>query len=165
MTTVGTTPRLVACDGTDMWVANFGNATVTRIRASDGRFLETWTSAGAAWEPIAAMGAVFVTGNTNPGNLYRIDPAATPGDVTTVASSLGSSPAGIAFDGGRFWTANAGGTVSIVTPKATIPWTVTTVTAGFSVPFGALYDGSNVWVTDAYVPCEARLQRGRCCRP
>src|SRR5262249_59966606 len=87
-------------------------------------------------------GAVFVTGNTVPGRLYRIDPAATPGDVTTVASTLGDSPAGIAFDGGRFWTANIGGTVSIVTPKATIPWTVTTVTTGFSVPLGALYDGS-----------------------
>ena len=149
VTTVGTTPRLVTCDGTDMWVANFGNDTVTRIRASDGRFLETWTAAIDAWEPIAAMGAVFVTGNTAPGgNLYRIDPAASPGDVTTVATSLGSSPAGIAFDGGRFWTANVGGTVSIVTPKATIPWTVTTVTAGFFVPFGALYDGTNIWVTD-----------------
>lgn len=147
VTTVGTTPRLVTCDGTDMWVANFGNATVTRIRASDGRFLETWTSAGSAWEPIAAMGAIVVSGNTVPGRLYRIDPSAPAGDVTTVASTLGNSPTGIAFDGGRFWTANIGGSVSIVTPQATLPWTVTTVTTGF-VPLGALYDGSNVWVTD-----------------
>jgi hypothetical protein len=147
VTTVGTTPRLVTCDGTDMWVANFGSATVTRIRASDGRFLETWTSAGAAWEPIAAMGAIVVSGNTAPGRLYRIDPSAPSGDVTTVASTLGNSPAGIAFDGGRFWTANISGSVSIVTPQATLPWTVTTVTTGF-VPLGALYDGSNVWVTD-----------------
>jgi hypothetical protein len=38
--------------------------------------------------------------------------------------------------------------VSIVTPGATIPWTVTTVTAGFTGPFGTIYDGANIWVTD-----------------
>jgi hypothetical protein len=38
--------------------------------------------------------------------------------------------------------------VSIVTPAASIPWTVTTVTAGFSGgPVGAVFDGTNVWVT------------------
>src|SRR5262249_42606154 len=35
-----------------------------------------------------------------------------------------------------------------VTPGLTTPWTVTTVTTGFSVPLGALFDGANVWVTD-----------------
>ena len=41
------------------------------------------------------------------------------------------------------------GSVSIVTPGATIPWTVTTVTAGFNTPDGALHDGANIWVADA----------------
>ena len=36
-----------------------------------------------------------------------------------------------------------------MTPGATIPWTVTNVSPGFSEPAGALYDGSSVWVTDA----------------
>jgi len=38
--------------------------------------------------------------------------------------------------------------VSIVTPGSTIPWTVTTVTAGFAQPQGILFDGSNIWLTD-----------------
>jgi YVTN family beta-propeller protein len=40
--------------------------------------------------------------------------------------------------------------VSIITPGASLPWTVTTVTAGFSSfgPGGILYDGANIWVTD-----------------
>ena len=38
--------------------------------------------------------------------------------------------------------------VSIVTPGATIPWTVTTLTTGFVDPWGVLYDGANIWVTD-----------------
>jgi streptogramin lyase len=94
------------------------------------------------------MGRILVTGNTNPGNLYRIDPSQAAGAVETVASNLGSGPQGIAFDGARVWTANFGGSVSIVTPGATIPWTVTTVTTGFSNLRGAFYDGANVWVTD-----------------
>jgi hypothetical protein len=36
-----------------------------------------------------------------------------------------------------------------VTPGATIPWTVTTVTVGSSGEFwGAVFDGLHVWVTD-----------------
>jgi hypothetical protein len=56
----------------------------------------------------------------------------------------------MAYDGSRIWTANAGpsGSVSIVTPGATIPWTCATVTGGFNSLFGILYDGANIWVTD-----------------
>jgi sugar lactone lactonase YvrE len=97
------------------------------------------------------MGRVFVTGAVNPGSLYRIDPSQAAGAVTTVGT-LGDNAIGIAFDGSRIWTANYGGaagSVSIVTPGATIPWTVTTITTGFANPLGALYDGSSVWVTDS----------------
>src|SRR5262249_52167104 len=99
------------------------------------------------------MGRVFVTGNTNPGNLYMIDPTQAGGAVTVVSSGLGTGPQGIAFDGGRIWTANQGttpgtGSVSIVTPGATLPWSVTNVSTGFSHPVGILFDGSNIWVTD-----------------
>jgi DNA-binding beta-propeller fold protein YncE len=47
-----------------------------------------------------------------------------------------------------FWTADIQGSVSIVTPGATIPWTATFVTTGFMSPRGILYDGANIWVTD-----------------
>jgi hypothetical protein len=98
------------------------------------------------------MNRIFVTGDgnfSNPGKLYMIDPSQPPGSVTTVSSELGDNPEGITFDGNRVWTANAGGgSVSIVTPGTTIPWTVTTVTTGFQGPWGAVHDGANVWVTD-----------------
>ncbi len=139
---------LVDSDGTDLWVT--GNAIVTRVHGSDGMVLDTWTGAVNGDGVLSAMGKVFVTGAGSPGSLYRVDPSQPPGAVTTVASTLGNSPVGIAFDGGRIWTANQGGSVSIVTPGAAIPWTVTTfnVTAGSSAPAGVLYDGANVWVTD-----------------
>ncbi len=148
LTTVGSVPQLLKSDGSDIWVANIGGSSVSRVRGADGKLLETWTGATAAFGVLVAMGHVFVSGETDPGHLYRIDPSQTAGAVTTVASSLGGNPRGIAFDGSRVWTANSGGSVSIVTPGATIPWTVTTVTTGFNVPMGILYDSANIWATD-----------------
>jgi hypothetical protein len=147
LTTVGSNPEFVSSDGADLWVANYGSGSVSRVRGSDGKLLETWTGATLAVNVLVAMGRVFVTGNTLSGNLYRIDPSQAAGAVTTVASNL-AGPQGITFDGARIWTANSAGSVSIVTPGATIPWTVTTVSTGFTEPLGALYDGANVWVTD-----------------
>jgi hypothetical protein len=146
LTTVGGAPQLVESDGADLWVANLGSNTVSRVRASDGKLLETWAGATAAFGVLAAKGLIFITGNTFPGgSLYLIDPTQPAGSVTTLTSALGAFTRGIAFDGARVWTANAGGSVSIVTLN---PLSITTVTAGFTQPIGILYDGANMWVTD-----------------
>jgi hypothetical protein len=148
LTPVGTHPRLVKSDGTDLWVASEASGTVSRVRASDGRVLDTWTGATSAFGVLVAMGKVFVSGSTNPGKLYQIDPAQPAGAVTTLTSDLGALPLQMAFDGQRIWTANQGspGSVSIVTLN---PLSVTTVTTGFSSLLGIIYDGENIWVTDA----------------
>jgi DNA-binding beta-propeller fold protein YncE len=123
--------------------------TVSRVRASDGRVLETWTDADEARGVLCAMGKVFVTGWTNPGQLYQIDPTQTAGAVTTLSSALGINPFGIAYDGQRIWTANngagGGSSVSIITLG---PVMVTNVTTGFTTVIGIIYDGANIWVTD-----------------
>jgi hypothetical protein len=149
LTTVGTEPQGVESDGADIWVPNYADDTVSRVRGSDGKRLETWTGATFPQTALSAMSRVFVTGNDTPGRLYRIDPSQAAGVVTTVATNLGNLPLGIAFDGARIWTTNSGNpsSVSIVTPGATIPWTVTNV-AGFSAPGGILYDGADIWVTE-----------------
>jgi len=136
-------------DGADVWVGGFNSNTVSRVRGSDGRLLETWTGAGNAAGIRVAMGRVVIVGQQSPGKLYSIDPTQVAGVVTTVVSTLPAFPIGLAFDGGRFWTANNGSaSVSIVTPGTSIPWTVTTVTTGFSAPIAALFDGTSIWVTD-----------------
>jgi hypothetical protein len=145
LTDVGGNPRQVKYDGTDLWVANINNGSMRRIRPSDGKLLDTWTGATLAYGILAAMGRIFVTGPASPGSLYMIDPTQPAGAVTTLTTSLGNNPLSIAFDGSRIWTANAGGSVSIVTLN---PTTVTTVTTGFNAPVGMLYDGANIWVTD-----------------
>lgn len=145
LTTVGNGPALIKFDGSDLWVANAGDGTVSRVKASDGRVLETWTGATGALGVLVATGKVFVTGQSSPGKLYQIDPSLAAGAVTTVTSSLGNSTIGIAFDGQRIWTANLGGSVSIVTLN---PLTVNTVTTGFGGCTGLVYDGTNIWVTN-----------------
>jgi DNA-binding beta-propeller fold protein YncE len=146
VTAVGPQPLLCATDGNDIWVPAF-DGTVSRVRASDGALLGTWVDAIAGGGVLVAMGRVFVAGAGASGILYMIDPSQPPGAVTVVASSLGANPTGITFDGSRIWTANLG-SVSIITPAAGIPWSVTTVSTGFTTLVGALYDGANVWVTD-----------------
>ena len=152
LTTLGITPGAVKCDGADVWVTSFSDGTVSRVRASDGKLLETWTGATNATALLVAMGRILVSqGNASPSSLFMIDPSQPAGAVTTVSSSLGANGFGITFDGARVWTANGGppGSVSIVTPGATIPWSATFATTGFSSLRGAIYDGANVWVTDA----------------
>lgn len=151
-TAVGVEPNGVAADGQDIWIAS-GGGTVARVRASDGRVLETWTGATAAYAVLVAMGKVFVLGSTNPqGTLFMIDPTQPAGDVVIVAENLGNFVTSLAFDGARFWVGNSGGglgpgSVSIVTPGQTLPWTVVTVTEGIGAAWGLVFDGRNVWAS------------------
>ena len=144
LTTVGSSPLLVKSDGADLWVAS-ADDTVSRVRASDGKLLETWTGATGANGVLCATGKVFVTGNQFLGKLYQIDPTQPAGPVTMLSSALGSGPSGIGYDGQRIWTANVGGSVSIITFN---PISVTNVSTGFTTPSGVIYDGANIWVTD-----------------
>jgi hypothetical protein len=158
-TDVGGDPSGVESDGEDLWVANFSDDTVSRVRASDGRVIETWTGATGAAGVLVARGRIFVTGYTNPGALYRIDPKQSAGAVDIVSNNLGEDAVGITTDGDFIWTANSpalfssSGSVSKVNP---VTGNVTTFTAGITNPRGILYDGSSIWVTDSG---EGKLQK------
>ena len=134
----------VAYDGADLWATNPDIGFVTRVRASDGDEKQFWVGAIQPFGVLVAQGAVRVTGNTDPGRLYTIDPRTLgqSGNVTLITDQLGAFPVGIAFDGTAIWTANQGGSVSVVSNG------VMTVSAGFVSPWGILYDGANIWVTD-----------------
>ncbi|HKF42584.1 MAG TPA: S-layer homology domain-containing protein [Thermoanaerobaculia bacterium] len=147
MTTLGQIgQRMAASDGSDVWVANTSSGSISRVRAGDGKLLETWTGASGAYGVRVAMGRIFASSAGGQTRLYQIDPSQPAGAVTTVATNIGASSAGIAFDGARLWVASADGSVSIVTPTASLPWTVTTVTIGGNL-IGALWDGASAWVT------------------
>ncbi|HKF43770.1 MAG TPA: hypothetical protein VKG01_11765 [Thermoanaerobaculia bacterium] len=146
MTTVGTGPTAIRWDGTDVWVANTGGGTLSRLRGSDGKVLETWPSPPEPNSLLIAMGSVFVT-DLGSGAVVKFDPALPPGSSSVVASTV-SEPISIAFDGLRLWViSQMPGSASIITPGPTTPWTVTTATTGLTGAYGAVFDGSNVWVT------------------
>jgi hypothetical protein len=141
---LGGAPNYCAADGENIWTST--NGTVVNVQASTGTVLGTWTGATSGQGVLVAAGKVFVTGKSSPGNLYVIDPTMPPGAVTLATSALGNTPDSLAFDGTNLWTANFGGSVSIITPQS--PYTVTPVSTGFNHPVGILYDGAHIWVTD-----------------
>jgi hypothetical protein len=147
---VGGNAQFCAADGETIWVSN--NSQVVQVQASTGKVLGTWTGAASSAGIVVAAGKVFVSGSTGPPNngmLYLIDPTLAPGAVTVANNNLGIFPLGITFDGTHLWTANNGSSVSIITPQATIPYPVTTVSTGFIDLRGIVYDGTHIWVTDA----------------
>jgi hypothetical protein len=149
-TTVGTTPAFNCFDGEDIWVANFDGQSVTRVHASDGRVLGTWTGAIGAVNTIAAAGSIYVTGSTTPGRIYRIDPSQAPGAVILVEDNLGTFPVSVAFDGSNLWTANEGlafgqGSITRYNILTDIETTFEDV---FNEPGGIVFDGTHLWVVD-----------------
>jgi hypothetical protein len=141
---VGDSPRFLEFDGTDLWVPNTNSGTISRVRPSDGKVIETWTGATTTTAVLCAMGKIFATGQTLPARLYMIDPAQPAGAVTTLTNSLPDRPIALAFDGARIWFTDLD-SVSIVTLN---PLTVTPVSTGFNQLAGILYDGANIWVAD-----------------
>jgi hypothetical protein len=141
----GDSPQNVVFDGADLWVANYVSDTVSRVRASDGRLLQTWTGAEGAIGVIACAGRIFVTGNTSPGQIYVIDPESPiAGPVTVFEPSVGSSPSEITFDGTFLWTANHQSISRVhVATNSDV-----TFTEGFQFPEDILWDGTNLWVVD-----------------
>ena len=138
---------LPASDGEDIWAPS--NNSVARLHGSSGKLLGTWTGATAAAAAIDVDGRIYITGATAPGSLYVGFANQNSSAVLSLATNLGSNPNGLTYDGSAIWTANLGGSVSMVTHSNFSPFiTVSTVTAGFVSPIGILYDGANVWVTD-----------------
>jgi hypothetical protein len=143
LTSVGGTTQFCKADGEFVWFS--AGDSVVRLRASDGKLIETWSGAFVAQGVLSAMGKIYVAGYTVPGKLYVIDPRNAAGPVGTLTATLGSGTSSVAFDGTLLWTANSGGSVSMITPDG---GTITTVSTGFTTPWGLVYDGSNMWVTD-----------------
>jgi hypothetical protein len=136
----------VKSDGKDLWVVSAnGLSRVDPVTGQETSYPSLISPAGV----LVAMGYVFVTGVSN-GNyaLYRINPRLSPnalGAVTLVTSNLGVLPRSLAFDGKKIWTANQGGSVSLIDPANN--YSVITRPLGVQL-VGILFDGNNIWVTD-----------------
>lgn len=74
---------------------DLSNGTVSRVGASDGKLLDTWTGAFGARGVLCAMGKVFVTGSQ--GKLYQINPTQPAGAVVKLTSRIGGGAYSLAL--------------------------------------------------------------------
>lgn len=143
-TAVGVDPCHAASDGADIWVANFSGDSVSRVRACDGKLLETWTGATAAVNILVARGRIFVLQRTGPsGILSQLDPREPPGPVSVLATLPTSFVWGITTDGTYIWISSVNH-VSKVNPDS---GAVTDYSLGGD-NYGILFDGTYVWVAN-----------------
>jgi DNA-binding beta-propeller fold protein YncE len=137
---VGSQPYGVAFDGANIWTANFGDGTVSKVRANDGTVLGTFR---VGFSPIGVTfdGAnIWVSDNaTNNVFKLRASDGATLGTFT-----IGGAPYGIAFDGSHIWV---GGAPQVDELRPSDGATV----AVFDIPgtnvTGIAFDGANVWLS------------------
>jgi outer membrane lipoprotein-sorting protein len=144
---VGNSPSGMAFDGANIWVADTGSNTVTKLRASDGTNLGAFL-VGASPYGVAFDGAnIWVTsGFSNTVTKLRASDGACAGTCTF---GVGVIPYGVAFDGADVWVTNTFGD-SVTKLRASDGACVGSCTFSVGVsPHGVAFDGSNIWVTNA----------------
>src|SRR5262249_9088235 len=99
---VGTAPFGLACDGVNMWVANFSDNTVTKL-GPDGTVLGTFPVGSKPWALAFDGASIWVT-NRGDGTVSRL--RASYG-AALGTFPVGTFPLGVAFDGVYIWVANS----------------------------------------------------------
>ncbi len=138
--TVGSTPKGLAFDGVNIWVANSGAASVTKVRASDGSVQGTF-AVGTTPTGVAFDGANIWVTNQGSNNVTKL--RASDGALQGTFN-VGFQPQGIAFDGANIWTANTF-TGNVTKLRASDGANQGTFSVGAN-PVGIAFDGANMWV-------------------
>jgi len=104
----------MAYDGANIWVGDFGDGTVKKLRPSDGAVLGTFFAGGAGIGPglVAYDGANIWVTNLDPLRCSTCQSVlklrASDGAVLGTFP-VGSNPVGMVFDGANVWVASSGG--------------------------------------------------------
>jgi hypothetical protein len=140
----GTGPVGAAFDGANIWVANYGDNTVTELRCSDGSNQGTYSAGGSGPTWVAYDGANIWVANYTSNTVTKLSIAtgALEGTFT-----VGTNPAGLAFDGANIWVANYGSN-TVTKLNASNGINLGTFAVGIN-PTALAFDGSNVWVVNA----------------
>ncbi|MEJ2598547.1 MAG: YncE family protein [Anaerolineales bacterium] len=140
--TVGTSPSGIAFDGANMWVTNYGDGTVSVLRASDGANVMTPNVGAYPWG-IAYDGVNMWVAN---GGAATVSVLRASDGTPVMTPNVGNGPQNIAFDGTNMWVTNINDdSVSVL--RASDGSHVMTVNTG-STPIGIAFDGANMWVTN-----------------
>jgi len=134
----------IAFDGTDLWVVNANDITLSRIRVSDGMVLGTY-SLGSNVDPrgIAFDGGYLWITLYNWTRILRVDPS-TPGRPPE-EFDVGHHSLDLAFDGAHIWLTHPNDNL-VTKLKASDGSIVGTYPT--NAPNRIAFDGVNVWVTN-----------------
>ncbi len=151
---VGRYPYAASSDGTDVWVANSGEDTVSEIEASSGTVIRT-IPVGSDPNGVSSDGTYVWVTNFTGGTVSEIE--ASSGTVLrTIILGPGSDPLGVSSDGTHVWVANYGvGTVSEI--EASSGTVVRTIPFGI-IPDGVSSDGTHVWVTNYFADTVSEIE-------
>ncbi len=146
---VGNNPSGIAFDGANIWVANWGDGTVSKIQATSGTILST-VLVGDQPYAVAFDGANIWVANEGSGTVSKIQ----AGNAAVVGTfSVGSQPDALAFDGVNMWVADGGDVTKLRPSDGASLGTFSILSAGlFEGALSALaFDGTNIWAGSGYV--------------
>jgi DNA-binding beta-propeller fold protein YncE len=139
--TVGNNPQWISFDGTNVWVANFTDGTVTELNASSGALVNIVPTGNGAIRT-AFDGANIWVANNGAGSVTEIRAS----DGFVLNNFTFYYPSGVAFDGTHIWvSSNLGNSVYELDPSNGN--TVGTF-GGFPAANMLAFDGASVWVLD-----------------
>ncbi|HZS18529.1 MAG TPA: hypothetical protein VFA51_11420 [Candidatus Udaeobacter sp.] len=144
-TTTGSSPCLhLAFDGANVWVTNNYYNTVSKLRATDGELLGTFS---VGHYPIGVTfdgSSIWVTSS---GDDYITKLRASDG-VFLGRARMGAAPSDVTFDGRHIWVANVddGTATALGDYRGVIHRTFRVGDA----PQNILFDGTNIWVANFY---------------
>jgi hypothetical protein len=106
---VGGLPGWIAFDGANMWVANPSGNYVTKLRASDGAILGTFTfGSGTFPSRITFDGSsIWVSGGGSSNWVTKL--RVSDGFPLHTVANVGTNTGGLAFDGANVWVAHSTG--------------------------------------------------------
>jgi outer membrane lipoprotein-sorting protein len=103
--TVGSNPKGVSSDGTNVWVTNSNSSNVSQISCSSGNVVKTIT-VGSNPQGVSSDGTnVWVTNSNTSSSVSQI--SCSSGNVVKTIT-LGSNPQGVSSDGTNVWVSNYG---------------------------------------------------------
>ncbi len=152
---IGITNYGVVYDGANIWVANYPDNTVTKLRAADGALRAVYKVPGP-WG-MAFDGRNIWVANYSGDTVTKL--RAADGALMGIYP-VGVNPRAVLFDGAYIWVASGGVSGSLTRLRAADGAPVWTIPV--DDPWGMAYDGKTVWVTNNRANRVTRINSAGC---
>jgi hypothetical protein len=135
-----------------MWVTNSQGASITKLRATDGKVMGTFADTAGPGGIVFDGTYIWVSNFNATVTRFNLD------GTQAGTFNVGLRPLNMAFDGANIWVVNSGD-ITVTKLRArdgTILGTFPTTAA----PYGITFDGTNIWVVGNPNVVKLRLSDG-----